>query len=107
VLVAGCATGPTYWTKAGATPDSFLADHKPCFQNATIGYGVGNEDVYKRCMRSKGWARVQGTGSEFPAEPYFRGPEDDDDFTLLTDSTCDRWRSGLDRHRQPPKDCMQ
>jgi hypothetical protein len=104
VAIAGCANGPTYWTKSGATPDGFLADHKPCFQTATIGYGVGNEEVYKRCMRSKGWTRVQGTGGELPSVPYFRGPEDDDEF-VLSDGDCGRWRSGLDRHRPPPKDC--
>jgi len=25
----------------------FLADHTPCFKDATIGYGVGSEKAYK------------------------------------------------------------
>jgi len=42
-FLAGCASGPHYWTKPGATDESFLADHTPCFKDATIGYGVGSE----------------------------------------------------------------
>jgi hypothetical protein len=106
LIIASCAHGDIYWTKAGASPDGFLNDHKPCFQTATIAYGVGSEQVYKRCMRSKGWQRVQGTGSQLPSVPYFRGPEDDDEF-ILTEGSCERWRSGLDRPLQPPKGCMQ
>jgi hypothetical protein len=106
LLLAGCASGPFYWTHSNATPESFLADPAPCFKAATIGYGIGSEDAYKACMRSKGWTRVQGVGGEFPDVPHFRGPEGDDEFTT-TDEGCDRWRSGLDRHRPPPGTCFQ
>ena len=82
LLAAGCASGPFYWTRLNATRDVFLADHQPCFDAATIGYGVGSEQAYKACMRSKGWTRVQGTGSQYPTVPHFRGPEGDDEFTL-------------------------
>jgi len=111
VLIAGCASGEIYWTRSGATEDAFLADHAPCFRTAYVGYGVGNEQAYKACMRSKGWTRIQGTGSQAPAGPYFRGPEEDDDFAPAPDERCDqwreRWRAGFDRHRQPPRDCTQ
>jgi hypothetical protein len=80
ILVAGCANGPWYWTRSNATRDVFLADHQPCFDAAYLGYGAGNEQVYKGCMRSRGWARVQGTGSQYPTVPHFRGPEGDDEF---------------------------
>jgi hypothetical protein len=80
ILVAGCANGPWYWTRSTATRDLFLADHQPCFDAAYLGYGAGNEQVYKGCMRSKGWTRVQGTGSMTPSVPHFRGPEGDDEF---------------------------
>jgi hypothetical protein len=66
LLVAGCANGPIYWTRAGATEDVFLTDHTPCFKTATIGYGVGNEQAYKACMQSKSWTRISGTGSQPP-----------------------------------------
>jgi hypothetical protein len=80
LLLAGCASGPHYWTKTGATPESFAADHGPCFKDATIGYGVGSEKAYKACMLQKGWARIQGSANAPPDVPHFRGPEDDDDF---------------------------
>ncbi len=84
LLLAGCASGPHYWTKPGATPESFAADHGPCFKDATIGYGVGSEKAYKACMLQKGWTRIQGTASAPPTEPHFRGPEDDEDFKTAT-----------------------
>jgi hypothetical protein len=65
-LLAGCASGPHYWTKPGATSESFLADHTPCFKDATIGYGVGSEKAYKACMTQKGWTRIQVRGSQPP-----------------------------------------
>jgi len=40
LLFAGCANGPIYWTRVGATEDVFLADHTPCFRAAYVGYGV-------------------------------------------------------------------
>lgn len=109
-LLAGCANGPWYWTRPDATDALFLADHEPCFKAAYIGYGAGSEAAYKGCMVSKGWTRVQGTGSQPPSVPYFRGPEGDDEFrssgmgTMTLEEQCRRWREGLDRHRQPP-DC--
>ena len=61
-------------------PESFAADHGPCFKDATIGYGVGSEKAYKACVLQKAWTRIQGTASAPPTEPHFRGPEDDEDF---------------------------
>ena len=92
VLVAGCASGPWYWTKPGATRQVFLGDHEPCFKEATVGYSVGSEAVYKACMRTRGWTRVQGTGSQYPSVPHYRGPEDDDHFK---ESDQQRYRSQI------------
>jgi len=109
-MFAGCASGEIYWTRPGATEATFLSDHTPCFKTAYVGYGIGNEQAYKACMRSKGWTRVQGTGSQPPDVPYFRGPEADDEFKD-TGETCEhwreRWRTGYDRHRPPPSDCSR
>jgi hypothetical protein len=80
LLLVGCASGPHYWTKLGATPESFASDHGPCFKEATIGYGVGSEKAYKACMLQKGWTRIQGTANAPPDAPHFRGPEDNEDF---------------------------
>jgi hypothetical protein len=85
LLLAGCASGPHYWTKPGATSESFRADHNPCFKDATIGYGVGSEKAYKACMFQKGWTRVQSFyPNEPPPVPHFRGPEGDDEFTTAS-----------------------
>lgn len=56
----------------------------PCFKEATIGYGVGSEQLYKGCMRSKGWTRIQGSANAPPDVPHFRGPESDDEFTTAS-----------------------
>ena len=101
LLFAGCANGPIYWTRVGATEDVFLADHTPCFRVAYVGYGVGNEQAYKACMQSKGWTRISGTGSQPPKVPHFRGPEGDDDFSTIAER-CDRWRARPDRADHPP-----
>jgi hypothetical protein len=80
VLVSGCANGPIYWTRPGADLEAFSADHFECARGATIAYGIGSEDAYKRCLKQKKWTRVQGRGTEMPDVPFFRGFEDDDQF---------------------------
>jgi hypothetical protein len=84
LLIAGCASGPHYWTRQDATDARFQIDHRECFDAAYVGYGAGNEAAYKGCMYSKGWSRIQGTGTQPPSVPYFRGPEGDDDFGPLS-----------------------
>jgi hypothetical protein len=84
LVLAGCASGPHYWTKPGATSESFLTDPTPCFKDATIGYGIGSEKAYKACMLQKGWTRIQGYANEPPKQPHFRGPEGDDEFTTAS-----------------------
>jgi hypothetical protein len=74
LLLVGCASGPFYWTRSNATPESFLADHAPCFKTATVGYRVGSEKAYKACMLSKGWTRIQGRGGRVPRCPIFPRP---------------------------------
>jgi hypothetical protein len=80
VLLAGCASGPHYWTKPGATAEMFKADHEDCVRGATIGYGVGSERAYKACLSQKDWVRIQGRGTQPPSVPHFRGIEGDDEF---------------------------
>jgi hypothetical protein len=79
LFLTGCG-GMHYWTKPNATTKAFLADHEPCFKDATIGYGVGSEKAYKACMTEKGWVRVQGYVNGPPTVPHWRGPEDDESF---------------------------
>jgi len=104
LLLAGCASGPFYWTKPRATSESFLADHAPCFKDATIGYGVGSEKAYKACMSSKGWARVQGSANAPPTAPHFRGPEGDDEFTTASpDELMQKSRMEQNMGRRDPR----
>jgi hypothetical protein len=46
LVLAGCAIGPFYWTRAGATPEVFNTDHADLVKGTTIGYGVGAEQAY-------------------------------------------------------------
>ena len=80
-VLAGCAYGPVYWTRYDATPELFSADHRQCFDVATIATGVGSAAAYKACMGERGWIRVQAHGSQPVPEPHFQGPEHDDEFT--------------------------
>ena len=66
VVLAGCASGAFFWTRADATPEAFNTDHAECAKGAMIGYGVGSEKAYKACMSQKGWTRVQGSGNQPP-----------------------------------------
>jgi hypothetical protein len=81
LLVLGCANGPMFWTRPDATARTVQVDHHQCFDAAYLGYGTGNEQTYKSCIRSKGWTRTQGAGSQYPNGVFFRGPEADDGFT--------------------------
>ena len=62
----------------------FNTDHAECVKGTTIGYGVGSEQAYKACMRTKGWTRVQGRGGRLPDVPHFRGIEGDDEFAAAS-----------------------
>ena len=79
LVLAGCG-GQMYWTKPGATEATFQADHQPCFKEASISYNIGSEKLYKACMSSRGWTRIQGYVNAPPSQPAFRGPEGDDEF---------------------------
>ena len=78
LLFTGCG-GPMFWERPGATVADFERDHAVCFNEAKAAYNVGSEQVYKACLRAKGWTR--GTApSGLPDASHFRGIEDDDQF---------------------------
>jgi hypothetical protein len=79
LIVAGCAHGPFFWSRAGSVSSDFQADHAECFKAATIGYGIGAEKTYKACLTSKGWTRSR-TADGLPDDKHFRGVEGDDEF---------------------------
>ena len=73
-LLAGC--GKHYWEANKREVAEFQADSGLCIQEAKTKYGV-SETIYRGCMRTHGWRRVQ---TQYPTDLQFRGPEDDDDF---------------------------
>ena len=72
VLLAGCGGARRSWIKAGATEEQFQRDSYECASQSTytsrragLGGGGGfyregtavNEDLYRACLRSRGFIR--------------------------------------------------
>ena len=68
--LGGC--GQYYWGKPGASQDDFNRDSAACAKDASPQYGVFIDDVYRACLRGRGWTRAQQ-----PAPPagWYRGIE--------------------------------
>jgi hypothetical protein len=75
LLLAGC--GKHYWEAPNRGIREFSLDSTDCIKDATGKYGVVSESIYRACMRSRGWSRVQ---TAQPTSQQFRGPEDEDEF---------------------------
>src|SRR5207245_8148289 len=79
LFLAGC--GKHYWNKPGASFADFSQDSRECAQENAIyttgskSYGIVREDLYRACMRGRGWARAQ---HQDPPQGWFRGIEGDD-----------------------------
>lgn len=78
LLLTGC--GKHYWNKPGAGFAEFSRDHKECVnQSASMKspdgtQGYVSDDVYRMCLRTRGWVRAQ---QQEPLPPgWFRGIED-------------------------------
>lgn len=74
-VLAGC--GKHYWESPGRGVKEFSLDSTDCIREATGKYGVASEGIYRACMKSRSWVRVQ---SPEPTDRQFRGPEDEDEF---------------------------
>jgi hypothetical protein len=76
LLAAALTSCKHYWGKPGATAEQFNRDSTECAKEAsstsTVGY-VRSENIYKGCMRARGWARDQKMDP--PGEGWFRGIE--------------------------------
>jgi hypothetical protein len=75
VALAGCQL---YWIKPGADMAAFTADHHACVKTAGSPVGTDlllvNLDVYRACLKTRGWQRE--TGGTYANPPgYFRGLE--------------------------------
>ncbi|MGH7344961.1 MAG: hypothetical protein ACREK4_08615 [Candidatus Rokuibacteriota bacterium] len=79
LLLMGC--GKHYWSKPGAGASDFAKDSAECAREnavqmtANTNYGIVIADLYKICLRSRGWNRAQQF--EPPPADWFRGIEED------------------------------
>ena len=75
LALAGCQP---YWIKLGADMAAFTSDHHACVKTAGSPVGTDvvlvNLDVYRGCLKTRGWQRE--TGSTYGNPPgYYRGLE--------------------------------
>ena len=79
LLLVGC--GKHYWSKPGAATSDFNRDSAECARENSVqmtankDYGIVIADLYKLCLRSRGWNRAQQL-EPVPAG-WFRGIEED------------------------------
>jgi hypothetical protein len=79
LLLVGC--GKHYWGKAGAAPEDFQRESMECARENSVqmtsnkDYGIVIADLYKMCLRSRGWSRAQQL--EPPPAGWYRGIEED------------------------------
>ena len=77
LLLVGC--GKHYWSKPGAS--DFSRESNECARenavqvSASKDYGIVIADLYKVCLKSRGW--IRGRQFEPPPPGWFRGIEDD------------------------------
>lgn len=55
--LSGC--GRHYWSKSGGSADEFNRDSAACAKEASPQYGILIQDVYRGCLRARGWTRAQ------------------------------------------------
>jgi hypothetical protein len=75
IALGGCQL---YWLKPGADMTAFTAEHQACVKLAGTPIVddrvLVNLDMYRACLKSRGWARE--TGSKWGNPPgYYRGLE--------------------------------
>jgi len=71
-LSVGC--GVHYWQRQGANVQDFERDRNGCVTEAKVPrLNFEPEQLYRACMRARGWQRVQ---VGVPEPNQFRGPEE-------------------------------
>jgi len=79
VMLGGCRY---YWYKPESTAEQFGKDNEECLREsrsatpATARFSIVNQDVYRACLRVRGYAREKKASA--PAG-YHRGYEADDE----------------------------
>ena len=76
LALSGCTH---YWERSGGTVADFEQESAACIDEARQGPLSADlrEQVYRACMRSRGWRRVEVPVAD---DNQFRGPEDVKDF---------------------------
>jgi hypothetical protein len=82
VSLSGCQL---YWRKPGTDFAAFTADHGACLKTAGAPPGekivLVNLDMYRACLKAKGWQRETGSTVSNPPG-YYRGLENPGPVTL-------------------------
>ena len=79
LLLVAC--GKHYWSKPGTGASDFSRERAECARenavqvSASKDYGIVIADLYKICLKSRGW--IRGQQFEPPPAGWFRGIEDD------------------------------
>src|SRR5499426_733361 len=79
LLLVGC--GKHYWSKPGAAASDFNRDSAECARENAVqvtankDYGIVIADLYKMCLKARGWNRAQQL-EPVPAG-WYRGIEED------------------------------
>jgi hypothetical protein len=79
LVLVGC--GKHYWNRPGASFAEFSQDSRECakenaiYTSANKAYGIVPAELYRACMRGRGWARAQHPD---PPPGWFRGIEGDE-----------------------------
>jgi hypothetical protein len=78
LLAAALSGCQLYWTKPGTDLAAFSNDHTACVKTAGVPPGAElvlvNLDLYRACLRSRGWQRETGS-STYGTPGWFRGQE--------------------------------
>ena len=84
VTLAGCTL---YWYKPGADLPTFSAAHEECMKVSgtpvTEGQVHVNLEVYRTCLRARGWQR-ESASTTMPPPSHFRGQENEGPVALGT-----------------------
>lgn len=69
--LSGC--GRQFWNRPGASLEEFNRDSAACAKEASPQYGILIDDIYRHCLRTRGWNRAPH--QEPPPAGWYRGIE--------------------------------
>ena len=80
ILVTALAGCKHYWGKPGGTAEQFETDSRECLKESSptpqmVAYGARSEQIYRGCLRARGWTRAEKDAHN-PPPGWYRGVED-------------------------------